>query len=223
MEKASVKRTAISILAILCCVYAVILFALTSRTMTMWIALVFCFAQSFVFGFAVFGRNNAGVEGLFRTYPKLIVPAICLVAQSVIGCVLAFVLPGDVTISSVIGIVLLAVSIVALLGIRNAMEYAGQIEEEQSVSIGLMKNLLLDLQDIQGDIPADSDIYADLETVIGQLRFSDVRSNVETESIDSELAESIERIKNAQSIEKRDLDKIRKLIESRNRRLKASK
>lgn len=86
-----------------------------------------------------------------------------------------------------------------------------------------MKNLLLDLQDIQGDIPADSDIYADLETVIGQLRFSDVRSNVETESIDSELAESIERIKNAQSIEKRDLGKIRKLIESRNRRLKASK
>lgn len=223
MERTSGKKTATIILVILCCVYAAILIVLAPHTVTMWIALVFGLVQALILGLAGLGRSEVGAEGLFKTYPKLIVPAICFAAQILIGCLFSFVMPGDVTVSSVVGIVLLAISIIAFLGTRKTMEYAEQVERKKSLDTFLMESLLLDLQDIQDDVSTDSEIYAELETVIEQLRFSDVRGNANIEPIDNDLAESVELLKHSQVIGKEDIAKVRRLIESRTRRLKASK
>lgn len=222
-QEPSKRAFALASFAILCCAFAVILILLAPHTATMWVSLVLTLLQAFILGLVSFDKSGTGGKGLFELYPKIIVPAICFLAQLIVGCLFVFILPGNPLIPAVVGIVLLAVSIAAFLSLRTTMSYAEGIEKEARDSTALMRALLLDFQDIQSGISSDEELYTEINRVTELLRFSDLRSNAETESIDNSLVKSVGQLKNAKLITMDDLAEIKRLVESRNRRLKASK
>ncbi|MCI8468837.1 MAG: hypothetical protein HFJ75_05025 [Eggerthellaceae bacterium] len=223
MKKPTMRVACLGILAIIYAAYALLISLLAPQTATSWIALLFGLAQGVLLYFAGISRTQADVSGLFQTYPKLVLPTLFLLIQLAVGGALALLLPGDTTISIVTGVILLAMSSIALIGAEKGMSYASQVENAAERSTAFSRDLLMSLRGIEADFEVRGEEQKALNELIDTARFSNSRSLESTSEIESQINAYVEQVKESGRVDLETLQSISRLLDKRNIMIKAGK
>ncbi|WP_248923003.1 hypothetical protein [Olsenella intestinalis] len=217
------KRYVIAATLILCASYAVIVILLAPHTSMLWTNLAFVLIQAFIFTVASFGMREDGPEGLFKTYPMALVPAVCLVTQMAVGFVFTFLFSAASGIQVVVGVALLALSVIGLLAARGGVRHAVDVEGRVESDCSCMRDIGLRLRRIQARGNYDPELAPLIEAVVDKSRFCDIRSTPEAEMLDKAIDERVKQLDESGVSDARQLEELGRLFDERAYVLKESK
>ncbi len=222
MASAKGKTTSLFIIVILVVAYAAVLVIGNACDTITWLALLFAVLQASILAVSL-SRREPGAKGLFRSYPKLAIAAICLVVQMVVGLAICLNAPDGVAILAIVGILLLAICCACAIGSGQAMDYANKVEQIISNETYAMSDALLRLNRLSVAVDTSSESGKLLYEIIEKVRFADQRSAPAIVALDAAISDQISAIGSNGGLEVDRLRELSQLIDERSMVLKESK
>lgn len=184
--------------------------------------LAFCAAQTCLLAFTV--RQQAWNNRLFLGMSSSIATSLFTILQTAFGVVAALFLRQFFSLATAISVVLLVFALVTVFLLAKSTEHIKTIEEKATASTTFCKTLVLDLEDLRALALEDGEISQQLGNLIELARYSDPMSSEGTASVEHQIQGVIQELQaNPDRITKKELATIARLLESRNRRLRAGK
>lgn len=173
--------------------------------------------------------KNEGLKNKIYGFPMFRIGFIYMIVQLIVGWIIAII--GCFTIvpiwiALVASVVILAFSLIGVIGTDNARDIITEQQEQTRASVKQMKRFRLDIQYIV-DICADKELKKPLEKLAESFKYSDPVTNEELSGIENNLQREV---KNLAALVNTDTEQARKKVEEvsvlladRNRRCKELK